>query len=302
MKQFFVSLLAAFLFVVSGHSAQGQESEPYPFAVIGDMGCDCAGQQEVALRMLEWYKEHPFDVVLTVGDNIYGTTFGFMHGRMGGDKDLFAKRFDKHYKPLIDKGVKFYAALGNHDLLTRKGTDVINDKQRFNILSEKGYYAFSPEGKEKLVTFIALDSTDLVENRVDVEQTDWFQKVAGESKSIWKIVYMHHPIYSPSGPHTTDVELRKKLEPLFIQAGIQIVLTGHNHFYARMKPQSGIYHFVTGGGGNKLKSPDRDPLADIALRTFQFMYFELSPDQAQFWSIPPSGKPVDQGTIQLQKP
>jgi hypothetical protein len=111
------------------------------------MGCDCDGQQEVALRMLEWYKDHPYQNVLTVGDNIYGTTFGFVKATMGGNQSLFPLRFDKHYKPLMDQGVKFYAALGNHDVITNKGRDEISDKSRFNILSDEGYYSFLLKGK-----------------------------------------------------------------------------------------------------------------------------------------------------------
>src|SRR5262245_6508929 len=88
------------------------EPERFSFVVIGDMGCNCDGQQEVALKMLEWFKDHPYQTVLTVGDNIYGTTFGFLKGTMGGNQNLFALRFDKHYKVLMDQGVKFYATLG----------------------------------------------------------------------------------------------------------------------------------------------------------------------------------------------
>jgi hypothetical protein len=68
-----------------------------------------------------------------------------------------------------------------------------------------------------------------------------------------------------------------------------------------MLPQKGITYFVTGGGGNKLRSPIKDAQTAVAVRSFQFMYFELHPDRADFWSIPPSGKFLDHGTIFPQK-
>jgi hypothetical protein len=40
-----------------------------------------------------------------VGDNIYG----------GSSAKDFEKKFEAPYKALLDSGVKFYAALGNHD-------------------------------------------------------------------------------------------------------------------------------------------------------------------------------------------
>jgi hypothetical protein len=286
-------------YILSQILAGAAAADGFPFAVIGDMGCDCAGQQEVALKMLEWYKIHPYNLVLTVGDNIYGTTFGFLAGKMGGNKILFPDRFDKHYKPLMNEGVKFYAALGNHDLLTDNGRGLIADKSRFNIQGDKGYYEFSPEGKEDLVTFFALDSNSLVKTEPDQEQLDWLEKSLKASNSIWKIVYLHHPLYTPEGPHGAEVNLRKRIEPLLVNTGVKIVLAGHNHFYARMKPQKGITHFVTGGGGNKLKTPSQTRQAAVTARSFQFMYFELFPDHADFWSIPPDGPILDQGTIRL---
>ncbi len=46
----------------------------------------------------------PFDFVIMLGDNLYG--------RRSRD---FVTKFERPYKALLDGGVKFYAALGNHD-------------------------------------------------------------------------------------------------------------------------------------------------------------------------------------------
>jgi len=275
--------------------------DQFPFVVIGDMGCDCDGQQEVALKMLEWYKDHPYQTVLTVGDNIYGTTFGFLKGSMGGNQNLFALRFDKHYKVLLDQGIKFYATLGNHDVITNKGRDEIDDKVRFNILSDEGYYSFSPLGLESLVTFFALDSNTLTPKNPELKQIDWLKKSLAASKSIWKIAYFHHPLYTPDSLHAADRSFRNLLEPIFVQGGIQIGFSGHNHFYARMKLQKGVTYFITGGGGNKLNSPIINSQTEVAVRSFQFMYLELHSDRAEFWSIPPTGKFLDHGTILPQR-
>ncbi len=62
-------------------------------------------QEHVARRMLEWYGEKPYQVVLMLGDNIYGK------GGKAGATGLCSEEFDKYYKPLIDHGVKFYAAV-----------------------------------------------------------------------------------------------------------------------------------------------------------------------------------------------
>ncbi|HEX2460771.1 MAG TPA: hypothetical protein VHJ58_11545 [Vicinamibacterales bacterium] len=36
---------------------------------------------------------------------------------------------------------------------------------------------------------------------------------------------------------------------LFLKYNVSVVLTGHDHFYERVKPQKGIAYFVVGSGG-----------------------------------------------------
>jgi predicted MPP superfamily phosphohydrolase len=55
--------------------------------------------------MVEARAKDPFDFVIMLGDNIYG----------GGNPRYFKSRFEDPYKDLLAAGVKFYAALGNHD-------------------------------------------------------------------------------------------------------------------------------------------------------------------------------------------
>src|SRR5438445_7548844 len=71
------------------------------FAVIGDMGTGLKPQYETAAQMMKWHEKFPFEFVLMLGDNLYG------HQR----PDDFKKKFEQPYQPLLDAGVKFYAAL-----------------------------------------------------------------------------------------------------------------------------------------------------------------------------------------------
>jgi 2',3'-cyclic-nucleotide 2'-phosphodiesterase (5'-nucleotidase family) len=68
------------------------------------------------------------------------------------------------------------------------------------------------------------------------------------SGSDWKIAYFHHPLYS-SGMHGSQTDLRVVIEPLFLKYGVDVVFSGHEHFYQRIKPQKGIYYFVSGATG-----------------------------------------------------
>ena len=116
------------------------------------------------------------------------------------------------------------------------------------------YYAFKPP--QGSVRFFALDS-----NYMDKAQLAWLEKELAASDSAWKICFFHHPIYSSGDTHGANVALREQVEPLFLKYGVSLVLTGHEHFYERMKPQKGINYIVAGSaakaasrGHRKLRS------------------------------------------------
>jgi hypothetical protein len=273
------------------------EEKPFAFVVMGDAGCGCSGQDAVAKRLVQWYSEKPFNVVLMTGDNIYGRD----SRRRGGSRLLFEERFDRYYDPLLKQGVKFYASLGNHDMETSAGRDLIADRARFNILGKRGYYSFTPDVTVRgrsLVTFVALNSVTL-DN--DPDQVAWLGRTLTDGNSLWEIPFFHHPIYTPPGKHEDDVEIRNIIEDVLVAAGIKVTFSGHNHFYARMKPQNGIIHFITGGGGRSLKTPVKDEKTATAVEAYHFVYVELYPEKLNFWMVPSSGEPVDAGSI-VQEP
>ena len=73
--------------------------------MIGDSGTGDQAQYDVARQMDDFRQKFSFDFVIMLGDNIY-------NGHAPKD---FVNKFENPYKPLLDSGVKFYAALGNHD-------------------------------------------------------------------------------------------------------------------------------------------------------------------------------------------
>jgi predicted phosphodiesterase len=244
------------------------------FAIIGDSGTGERPQFEVAQQMGTFRKDFPFDFVLMLGDNIYGSKTA----------EDFRKKFEHPYDPLRSAGVKFYAALGNHDHTSERLYKPFNmDGQR--------YYAF----KNGNVHFFALDS-----NYMDPAQMDWLEHQLSGSDAMWKICYFHHPLYSHGKFHGSDVDLRTRLEPLLIKYKVDVVLNGHEHVYERVKPQQGIYYFVLGNSG-ELRPHNLNPSPDTAKgfdtdRTFGLI--EIAGDEFNFQIVSRTGATVDSGTMQ----
>ena len=91
------------------------------------------------------------------------------------------------------------------------------------------------------------------------------------SDKKWKIAYFHHPIYSSGERHGSELDLQVLVEPLFVANGVDVVFSGHEHFYERIKPQKGIT-YITQGGGAKLRAGNirtRSPLTAKGFDTDQ---------------------------------
>jgi 3',5'-cyclic AMP phosphodiesterase CpdA len=269
------SLLPVLWLTCSAWAQLPNQPGSFRFAVIGDSGTGGRSQYEVGARLADIQKKFPFQTVVMLGDNIYG----------GQTPKDFQKKFEWPYIGLLNSGVKFYASLGNHD------SDAQQSYKLFNM-GRRRYYSFTPQ---EGVHFFALDS-----NRVDQAQLAWLEEELAKSGGDWKIVYMHHPLYSSGGRHGSSLALRKALEPLLVKYGVAMALAGHDHFYERITPQMGICHFVIGGSakvrvgdclGSELtaKSFDRDN---------SFALMEINGDTLHFQAISRTGKVVDEGSFQ----
>ena len=271
--------IACLLFVVGGRLARTQvaalpaRADSVKFAVIGDSGNGGSTQYEIGARMAEVRTSFPFDLVIMLGDNLYGRQ----------DPQDFVTKFERPYALLLGAGVLFYASLGNHDRPTNRAY------ARFNMGGER-YYTYV----KKNVRFFALDS-----NQMDPRQLAWIDKALKESSDDWKICYFHHPLYSDGGRHGSEVELRVALEPLFVKYGVNVVFSGHDHIYERIKPQKGITYFVNGSSG-ELRKGDVHPTAMTAAYFDQdqaFSLVEIVRDELFFEARSRTGRTVDSGVI-----
>ena len=247
----------------------------FKFGVLGDFGTGDPAQYEMADQMVKLHQRFKYDLVVLVGDNLYGSE----------RPQDFVNKFERPYKPLLDAGVKFYASLGNHDAREQRYYKLFN-------MDGKLYYTFSPKAN---VRFFVLESTYPVP-----EQIQWVESELKASSSDWKIAYFHHPLYSSGDRHGSDLRLREVLEPLFVKYNVSVVLTGHDHFYERVKAEKGIAYFVVGSGG-QLRKGNIDRGSGITARGFDtdlaFMAAEIAGDEMYFNVISRVGQTVDSGVV-----
>jgi 3',5'-cyclic AMP phosphodiesterase CpdA len=239
------------------------------FAVIGDFGTGGAVEQAVAQQMCAWRKDHPFDVALTAGDNIYPD----------GSPSRFDKKFFTPMRCLLEDGVQFYAVLGNHDIMTLQGRAEIHHPS-FGMSGRN--YVVRMNG----VRLVMVDSN----NPLDIE---WLRDATrAQDGDRWTVVVFHHPVYSPGRQHGSTSRLHD-LPDLFVSRGVDLVLNGHDHLYAVTDPLRKIRYVVSGGGGAPLYDCTAKSFVDRCVARNHFLYVIASQEKITVRAIASSGQIFD---------
>ncbi len=77
------------------------------------------------------------------------------------------------------------------------------------------------------VRFVSLDT-----NKEREAQVPWLRKVLEDNPNRWTILTFHHPIFSPASDRD-NAELRALWKPVLDEFKVDLVLSGHDHTYAR---------------------------------------------------------------------
>lgn len=133
----------------------------------------------------------------------------------------------------VGQSVPVLTVTGNHDYL--KGI-ICRLERRFSLIHS--YFLDSMVGENQVFTvrykdmqLFCLDS-----NREFFylwTQRQWLEKQLEKSHAKWKIVVLHHPLYSIRSS-TNNLIQRWMFNDIICEHGVDVVLQGHEHAYARM--------------------------------------------------------------------
>ena len=272
-----VAAAAPLVAAAAAMSAAAWESRPSEarLVFVGDTGSGDERARAVRDAILDTVEAAGASHLFLLGDNVYEN----------GEAAYIAPKFVDIFRPVL-RFVTIHAALGNHDVQKCRGTKrrpVPRDASAYEpgrdcwaadhlATSEFGYVDGSryytvaiPGGAAPLVEVFVLDTNTLgddqtrIDDGADHAQLAWLDAALSASSARWRVVVMHHPVHSPArrrfffGRRGPDDRLRAQLEPLFVEHGVDIVFQGHQHLYARPRPQRGVRYVVSGGGS---RSPD----------------------------------------------
>jgi len=269
---------------------------PVRMLVLGDSGSGSADQ----MRVRDAFIGQAFDLFIHVGDMAYGS----------GRFDEFEANFFEPYQALMHR-VPVFPAIGNHEYKTDSGQpyrDVYHTLENIPRAEDRELYYSFDYGN---IHFISLDSNSEslvpiyvdVNGRVTDDMFDWMVEDLASSEADWNIVFTHHPFFSSSerGIRTLNVErFRSVLE----QAGVDLILAGHDHHYERSVPlrggctdvePTGVTEIIAGGAGAGLRTVafDRWHTAGIYNEDYSYLTLEVHGCRLRGQALNPSNEVVD---------
>lgn len=117
------------------------------------------------------------------------------------------------------------------------------------------------------VLFVGLDTGDSNTPVTEsiASQAEWLVRTASELKRRYDyLVVMQHK--SVQGSYTNDPGVNRRLKPIlakaYAEAGVDLVLSGHDHMYSRTREIDGVWYLDMGSSGSKTRIPDQGQYSD----------------------------------------
>jgi Calcineurin-like phosphoesterase/Purple acid Phosphatase, N-terminal domain len=103
-------------------------------------------------------------------------------------------------------------------------------------------------GLEETVYYLDYQGTRIISLNSNVRTADqvaWVEKVLQENPNRWTVITYHHPLHSASVGRDNKT-LRSQWQPIFDRYGVDLVLQGHDHSYARGRADIPEQNIVAG--------------------------------------------------------
>ena len=156
----------------------------------------------------------------------------------------------------------------------------------------------------KNTLFLMIDATSGVDTH-----TKWIEEQLKNTKATWKIAVFHFPPYNWEEPY---YDIQEAWLPLFDQYHVDMVFSGHIHYYMRSKPinngqvmntfSDGTVYTVSIGTVGNHDDIGEEPYAEVRYNKGQFyQYMELDDNVLSYTAYDKEGSIKDQFTITKPK-
>jgi predicted phosphodiesterase len=268
-------------------------------AVIGDSGFG----EEITYALAAQIASKQVDLVIHTGDVVYNASENGTPLRA-----YQAKYFWPFQKVLLQAPI--YAVPGNHEYYSDASIDQVpyyfNIFPRLSDQVQDGSWFGSDQAYRNWyairlmdVQILFLESQRFYLTGGAAEETEWLKKALAEFSGPTIGVY-HIATYT-SGRHEDDgLPIRQYWLPYFKQANTELILSGHDHNYERLRVD-GLDFIVSGGGSLKLYGADqRVEGSQVFARESHFVLLDIYADRIEVETLNAFGDSIDKATLEIE--
>ncbi len=248
---------------------------PFTFAFTSDFQSTAQVQDHLVVLLLN----HKPDFLLYGGD---------MAGN-GEKYHMWKEHFFNKQSRLISQ-IPFFGCVGNHDRWTKNTWAFLQGPYPLDPQAE--FYSFEYGDAHFLILNTQVNTT------MSYAQAKFARQSLAANRLPWSIVAFHKSAFCAGG-HEEDRDMVIMTREIFEPAGVDIVLTGHNHFYQH-NLVNGVHHFVMGPAGARLRPPHLAEYTQKAVKGYNFGLFTVTPESLKLTVYGAENKVLD--TLELQKP
>lgn len=204
-----------------GYTFTTGDSESYSFFVVGDPQIGSSG---VAPNTIGW-QDTMTKAMAHFGDTDFIVSVGDQVNNSNSEEE-----YTGFFSPVELRALPLVTVQGNHDN-SAKYLDHFNNPNmstEYGTTTAGGDYSFVYGD----TLFVGLNSN----NTTGASHQAFLEQAVEDNPTVkWKVVMLHHAIYS-SASHSTEtsiIERRKDFFPVFDALDIDMVLMGHDHCYTR---------------------------------------------------------------------
>jgi hypothetical protein len=195
----------------------------------------------------------------------------------------------------------FMNAVGNHD--NRAGLGALVFQETFSYpkngpvnVPKEQTYSFT----YKNTLFLMIDATSGVDTH-----TKWIEEQLKNTKATWKIATFHFPPYNWEEPY---YDIQEAWLPLFDQYHVDMVFSGHIHYYMRSKPMNngevvssyndGTAYIISIGIPSRTREASEEPYAEVRYTEGQYyQYLKIEDNKLRYQAFNSEGDIADEFEI-----
>ncbi len=259
-------------------TGEAADATSLKFLVYGDTLLDLEAHDRVAAAILDTVEEDPGfrTFLLDVGDMVLlGDSEAFW------DLQFFNPTYANIRRMLAE--IPLVPCRGNHE-----ASGALFRKYFPYPYEPGGFYRSFDSGPAH---FCIVDVyADLSPGSAELE---WLDEDLRSTDKPWKFLLLHEPGWSAGG-HPNNVTVQQSVQPLCTEWGVDMVLAGHNHYYARAEVD-GVVHVTTGGGGSPLydPTPGYTPEVVVTAKCHHFCKVEIDGAILSFSAVRLDGVVID---------